>query len=161
MKKIDLAQTIMILADIGVIAGIVFLAVEIRQNTAATRSATIQDIARWSFDNVSLETTNADLRTAIRANCAGTDTPDQRQLLHSYYVGMMRIQMNRFLQSDLGTIDEQTALAIGGTGGPYTRPFFAEFWSNWKESAPAEFRSFVEAEILPNVRDSCEDRLIE
>jgi hypothetical protein len=32
MKKIGLAQTISILANIGVIAGIVFLAVEIDQN---------------------------------------------------------------------------------------------------------------------------------
>jgi len=32
MKKIDLGQTIGILANIGVIAGIVFLAIEVRQN---------------------------------------------------------------------------------------------------------------------------------
>ena len=161
MKTIDLGQTIQVLANIGVIAGIVFLAFEIRQNTAAMRSATIQDIARWSYDNVSLETTSPELRAAIRANCTDTDTPDQRQLLFSYYVGAMRIQMNRFLQSQLGTIDEQTAFAIGGTGGPYTRPYFVEFWSNWKEFSPPGFGSFVEAEILPNVRDTCEDRFVE
>jgi len=33
MKKIDLGQTIAILANVGVIAGIVFLAIEVRQNT--------------------------------------------------------------------------------------------------------------------------------
>lgn len=38
MKKIDLGQAISILANIGVIAGIVFLVVEIQQNTAAIRS---------------------------------------------------------------------------------------------------------------------------
>ena len=32
MKKIDLGQTITILANVGVIAGIVFLAFELRQN---------------------------------------------------------------------------------------------------------------------------------
>ena len=32
MKKLDLGQTITILANIGVIAGIVFLGLEIRQN---------------------------------------------------------------------------------------------------------------------------------
>jgi len=35
MKRIDLGQTIGILANLGVIAGIVFLAVEIGQNQAA------------------------------------------------------------------------------------------------------------------------------
>lgn len=34
MKKLDLGQTITIFANIGVIAGIVFLAVEVRQNQA-------------------------------------------------------------------------------------------------------------------------------
>jgi len=38
MKKIDLGQTISILANLGVIAGIVFLAVELQQNTQAVRS---------------------------------------------------------------------------------------------------------------------------
>jgi hypothetical protein len=34
MKKIDLGQTITILANVGVIAGIVFLAIELQQNNA-------------------------------------------------------------------------------------------------------------------------------
>ena len=35
MKKLDVGQMITILANLGVIAGIVFLAVEIRQNQAS------------------------------------------------------------------------------------------------------------------------------
>ncbi len=38
MKKIDLGQTITILAKLGVIGGIVFLAFEVRQNTAQMRA---------------------------------------------------------------------------------------------------------------------------
>ena len=38
MKKIDLGQTIAILANIGVIAGIAFLAFELRQNTKLLRA---------------------------------------------------------------------------------------------------------------------------
>lgn len=34
MKRIDLAQTIQILANVGIIAGLVFLGVELRQNNA-------------------------------------------------------------------------------------------------------------------------------
>ena len=39
MKKIDLGQTITILANIGVIAGIAFLAVDLRQNNELMRAA--------------------------------------------------------------------------------------------------------------------------
>ena len=38
MKKIDLGQTIGILANIGVVAGTVFLAVELRQNNELLNS---------------------------------------------------------------------------------------------------------------------------
>ena len=44
MKKIDLGQTIQILANVGVLAGILFLAFELRQNTMATRSAAASSI---------------------------------------------------------------------------------------------------------------------
>jgi hypothetical protein len=37
MKKIGLGQTIQILANLGVVAGIIFLAFELRQNTTASR----------------------------------------------------------------------------------------------------------------------------
>ena len=46
-KKIDLGQTIGILANIGVIAGIVFLAVELRQNNALMEA----DARRAAFEN--------------------------------------------------------------------------------------------------------------
>jgi hypothetical protein len=39
MKRIDLGQTIAILANVGVIAGIVFLALELRQNQASLDEA--------------------------------------------------------------------------------------------------------------------------
>jgi hypothetical protein len=42
MKKLDLGQSIQILANIGVIAGIAFLAVQIRTNTATNRIAMYQ-----------------------------------------------------------------------------------------------------------------------
>ena len=38
MKKIDFAQLITILANVGVVIGLVFLALEIRQNTAQMRT---------------------------------------------------------------------------------------------------------------------------
>jgi len=44
MKKIDLAQSIALFANLGVIAGIVFLAVEIRQNTRSIQIGGYQDL---------------------------------------------------------------------------------------------------------------------
>ena len=44
MRKIDLAQTISILANVGVVIGIIFLTLEIRQNTAQMRTQGAQSI---------------------------------------------------------------------------------------------------------------------
>ena len=45
MKKIDVAQAITIVANVGVIAGIVFLAIELRQNNQMMLSQTRSDIS--------------------------------------------------------------------------------------------------------------------
>jgi hypothetical protein len=46
LKKFDLGQTISIVANLGVIAGIVFLGYEIQQNNTLMRAQTRSDIAR-------------------------------------------------------------------------------------------------------------------
>ncbi len=54
MKKIDLGQTITIVANIGVIAGIVFLGYELRQTQMAMQSQAFQaralDAIDWNFE---------------------------------------------------------------------------------------------------------------
>jgi len=56
MKRIDLGQTITIVANIGVIAGIVFLGYEVRQTQTAMQSQAFQaralDAIAWNFEIV-------------------------------------------------------------------------------------------------------------
>jgi hypothetical protein len=50
MKKTDVGQTVAILANLGVIAGILFLGYEIRQNTSAVQADTFQGLIESSAD---------------------------------------------------------------------------------------------------------------
>ena len=54
MKKLDLGQTITILANLGVIAGIVFLGLELRQTQSAMQAQAYQtralDGIAWNFE---------------------------------------------------------------------------------------------------------------
>jgi hypothetical protein len=61
MKKIDFGQTVTILANVGVIAGIVFLAVELHQNNDLLR-------AQASFNRFSVERYR---RTQVTENVGG------------------------------------------------------------------------------------------
>jgi hypothetical protein len=50
MKKIDLGQTISILANVGVLAGIVFLGIEVQQNSAQIEQNTVAVAAQAVFE---------------------------------------------------------------------------------------------------------------
>lgn len=50
MKKIDVGQMITIIANVGVIAGIVFLGIEIRQNSSIARASAFQENVRSLVD---------------------------------------------------------------------------------------------------------------
>jgi hypothetical protein len=139
-----------VLGGLGVIGSLVFVALEIRQNTEAVRSATIQAISEQSFTAVAQLVENADLRTAYEAASTGAAlTPEQRFQLKMFYLGIMRLQQNRYLQSQLGVLDMNTLLFVGGRGGAYDLPFFAEYWAEDRDQYPPEFQDFVESVLLP------------
>ena len=142
---------------LGVIASLIFVAFQIRQNTRAIESSTIEAILSRSYDAVVLSVENADLRAAQMAACDGGAalTADQREQLIAYYRALLRLQLNRFFQARLGTIDEETALAAGGRATPYRRPIFAEIWEETKADYSADFQDFVRRGILPMVEKTC------
>ena len=57
MKKVDLGQAINTLANIGVIAGIVFLALELQQNS---KQVSLQSYQAWAANNVQIDLAMAD-----------------------------------------------------------------------------------------------------
>jgi len=132
-----------------------FVAYEIRQNTNAVRSSTIQDISRMSYDATILGIENADLRAARRAYCSGNPSDDQYEQLRLFYASLMRIQLNRFFQVRLGILDESEVLALGGRGGAYRSPFFSEIWPTVREEYPPGFVEYIEREVLPLSQETC------
>ena len=146
MKKLDLGQTVTILANIGVIAGIVFLAVELQQNTDSVRSATIQAVSERSYEAVRISIENPELREAILAVNSGEATEQQRFLTTLFYVGMLRLRQNQYLQAELGTLDGQ-ALAELADGQIFLSPGFTEFWAQNRGLSSDGFRTYIDSEI--------------
>jgi hypothetical protein len=144
-----------ILGVIGVIGSLIFVAFQIQQNTNAVRGATIQAILDRSYDATVLSVENADLRAAHQAACDGTLTADQRAHLMYYYRALLRLQLNRFFQVQLGILDEETALNIGGKASAYRRPIFAELWAEGKDEYSPEFQAFIERGVLPLSQKTC------
>jgi hypothetical protein len=132
-----------------------FVALEIRQNTNAVRSSTIQDIARWSYDATALVVENPDLMEARYVPCISDLSERQFLLMRMWYAALLRVQVNRFYQVQLGIIDEQMAMSLGGRGGAYRSPFFAEIWPELKIDFDQDFQAYIEQEVLPLSEEPC------
>ncbi len=132
----------------SIVATLVFVGLEIRQNTDAFKSATILSVTQMSNEGLALVLGDEDLRAAIRASDIGTLDADQSQQLRLYYTFALNIQLNRFLQSDLGLIDRETVLILGGRARLYEKLHFRQHWSVAKHRYPPEFQDYMENEVL-------------
>jgi len=152
MKKLDLGQTMQTLANIGVIAGIVFLGLQIRQSTNASLSTAIQSLYDSSSEINTMLVQNADLRAAYVAarGESGLEglTEDQRAQLRAFYSTVIRTQQNRFQQIRLGIIEDEDIYSVGGYGRVYFHPFFVEYWKERRKLYSADFVNWFEAELL-------------
>ena len=107
IKKIDVGQTIQVLANIGVIAGIAFLAVEIRNQTSSIQSASVQAVTNASTEALSGLASDADLSRIKRQGDADINALDDdgayRYFLF-YRTYWLRFQ-NNYFQRDFGVLN--------------------------------------------------------
>ena len=139
------------IGTIAVVLSLIFVAFEIRQNTDAVRSATIQAISEQSFESLAFFVENADLRASFVADQEGTATSDQSFQVRSFWAAQLRAQQNRFLQIKLGILDEETASQIraaGETGDGGRARSFARHWETMKRNYPNDFVEYIEASIM-------------
>ena len=119
MKKLDFAQTITILANLGVIAGIVFLAVELQQNNrlmAAQARAFEIEMSR-SYPQDVLQ--NSDVAAAITKHQNGEELTDIEET-QVYYLGLRLLRSWQWEWGELqaGMLDE-TTFNVAGKRGAY------------------------------------------
>ena len=134
----------------AIVVSLAIVAYEVRQNTNAIRSTVIQSISQQSFDAVALSIENKDVRDALYASASGTATPERKRLVDIVYATLLRIQLNRYLQSEIGVIDRETVMKIGGSGGGsvYQRSDFREFWERLKSDYDAGFQAYMAEFVL-------------
>ena len=139
-----------IFGALGVIASLIFVAWEIRQNTEAIRSETIQAISEQSYNIAALIVQNDDLQEAVYALREGEKlSSQQNNKMSAFYAAGLRIHQNRFLQTELGILDIETALFLGGSAPMYRRPHFTEWWEEVaKPVQTKEFAEYFETHVM-------------
>jgi len=108
MKKIDIGQTVGILANVGVIVGIVFLAIEVRNASDATNLQTIESVTSGWF---ALNDAIVSDPQVARAFIVGLYNPDAltdvETAQFSMYLRMFNNQVERVRKHrDLGLVPD-------------------------------------------------------
>lgn len=108
MKKIELGQTIQILANIGVIAGIVFLAFELHQNNEQLE---LQSYQSWVTANLELNMAASEegrSRTLREGNIDSANLTHENFISFAmWYMGVMQMAQAADYPHRSGTLDEQ------------------------------------------------------
>lgn len=136
MERPNLAQAIQILANIGVIAGILFLAIELRQNNEVLNAQARLQRAQTRIDGMTETLGNPDLIRARAADARRAElTAEQRQLLQaSWEILLTRWQyLHGELEAGLIDIDDIPVASWRRTMSTY--PSFAEAWQQTKNIA--------------------------
>ncbi len=153
MKKLDLAQTVGILANVGVIAGILFLAVELQQNnqilTAQARTTRME--VRKEATNTFLE--NPELvRLLLKSQHGEPLTEEDRFRLDGIIFLTTVTFQHSFTEYQNGLIDEEE-IPISGWRNLYHERFpgFPDYWAGNKGSFRQDFVDWMEENVV-NVR---------
>ena len=136
----------------AVAMSLVFVGVEIRQNTAAVRGATMQSISDASSSFMTEVGLDADLAPVIVRVFSGAQsdafTAAENQQLNMILVAFVRMLENTYLQHREGLVPPAVFESYGWNDGVTTTAYFAEFWaSNADQIVSPEFADFLEARL--------------
>jgi len=145
MKKIDVGQAVSTLANIGVIAGIIFLGIELQQNNELMGYEKRLSSLQLDLTQVDLLMNNTAYRDALMASTGGDSlSVDQAVLIRAGLVKMMRTMEWQYFE-----VPEDRGVLSSGLGGGFE--LTAEqllFYEEIKRILDPEFVSFFEAAVL-------------
>ena len=126
----------------------IFVGLEIRQNTNTVRGATLQAVSQQSFDLAVAGLDNPALRAAFSAAYEEALSPDQESLMSWFYAAKLRADENRYRQVELGILDESVFAQLSNHVA-YRFAYFATYWAQSSSTYSPDFQTVVEREFLP------------
>ena len=140
------------LSALGVILSLVFVGFEVRQNTMATRGATMQamsDAQSGLMANLALDEGLVELIARVFEDSTREDFTTaeyiQLNILMQAYVRQLE---NTYIQHREGLVSDVVFETFGWQDPIYATPFFAEWWDNlatrWLST---DFRAYFESRV--------------
>lgn len=130
----------------GLILSLVFVGLEVRQNTLAVRGASIEALAAQSIEFVTAWSTDPVLPGVLaRAADGGLPDdlqPDELSRLRLAYITALRSYESRYLQYRLGILDETVFEMLAGNAEFWKTPMFKAVWPSVRGQVGDEFAAF-------------------
>ena len=147
MKKIDLGQSIQILANVGVLAGIVFLGVELRQNNQLlSTQAQMQLDENRRGESEAIYGDESLARILVKAEHGEDLDPVETLRLERFYRTSFLRWESDYRQLRAGFLEDLRADAINGA--LYSNPRMLEMWEKSKVGFPPDFVQWMEENVV-------------
>ena len=136
-----------ILGAIGVIASLIYVAIQIRNNARATRAATYQAVSNALAGTWDMLAANGELMELVLKGGDDFGSLDrvQKARMRMSHMAYMRRYENAWFQRKVGTLHEPEWQAIiADMEAILSMPGTREVWKLVKDRSGAEFRAFVD-----------------
>ena len=155
MHKIDLGQAITILANLGVLVGILLLAYELNQNRQMMEAQTRREVAQGIVDQLSELASNRDLSDLeFRGRCETLDSREDARRFFIFINSRMRYWEDVHYQYRQGLYEESEFLPFREAWRAFIRPrAVRDNWNRIKAGFSSEFVKEIDALIF-NTEDS-------
>jgi len=155
MNTESLNRWLSLAANVGVLIGIVFLAIEIQQNTEMTRAQITQGRAEISVAMAEMNV-NSDYLPSIRAKISNSEALTQEEAIRyqNWLRAVFRSQDNNFQQYKQGLLGEHIPRALAETArdAVVNDPVGRDFWEQSKRMFSDDYIEFVDQLIAENER---------
>jgi len=139
------------IAAAGVIVSIVFVGFELRQNTAAVRGATYQDLASTSAALTMLLAGDEEFASLFErwiTQPAPLNAVEKIRI-YAYLLGIGRNMENAFQQHRVGTLTDDLWVGYLATWRSIAAsPGFADYWSSYSARFSSAFREYVDTAVI-------------
>lgn len=153
MKKIDITQMINMLANLGVIAGIIFLGYELRQNNEQLSAQSRFNYYQTRVDFFRENAIDEEFVAVWRK--AGTDleslTPIERGRVGSYARAIFTAWEYELAEFERGLLRaEEFNVSSKSAFYGVQRTVFDEVWPSYRTTAPENFVRYMEEQVIPS-----------
>jgi len=136
------------LAALGVIASLVFVGLEIQQNTAVARATALNDLGTGAREYLLALGTDADVSSVLWRWRQGEElSPVESQQVNYLVMALLRNFENVFMQVSTGVVDEGALLSYAYTNSSIAQTdAFRAYWPTARGRFHPDFVAAFEAE---------------